>query len=73
MFRTSWVHHQGDVCVRSMVCFTCIVVEQSGGLESRTLTYRLSPQKVSRMSGYRYLKQDAPLWFITTEYQNQCH
>ena len=24
MFRTSWVHHQGDSCISSMVGFTCI-------------------------------------------------
>ena len=26
MFRSSWVHHRGDSCICSVVCFTCVGV-----------------------------------------------
>ena len=41
MFRNSWVHPQGDSCICSMVCFTCIGVSSLSGQESgfETLTH----------------------------------
>ena len=31
MFRRSWVHPQGDSCIRSMCCFTCVGVSSLVG------------------------------------------
>ena len=35
MFRTLWVHSQGDTCVYSSVCFTCIDVSSLVGRRKR--------------------------------------